>query len=264
MQKKNHQESTSQTSSNFSLNGSAPEKDHQLKETYLLNERRSRVSEFMFSIRALMELIRGYRAFSFIGPCVSVFGSARFSEEHPYYQNALHMGQELPKMGFTVMTGGGPGIMEAANRGAKQIGGRSVGCNINLPMEQSFNRYLDKVVTFRYFFIRKVMLFKYSYAFVIFPGGMGTMDEFFEAVTLLQTEKVQKIPVILMGVAYWKPLINMLEHMRDEGTIDPHDLDLVKVTDDPEEAKEYIRIHAVEKYNLKKYKRKKPLWFLGE
>src|SRR5262249_9523341 len=159
-------------------------------------------------------------ALHFVGPCVTVFGSARFKEDHPYYELARTVGQRLAKLGFTVMTGAGPGIMEAANRGAKDVGGYSVGCNIVLPHEQKINAYLDRVVTFRHFYVRKVMLVKYSYAFAVLPGGLGTLDELFEAATLIQTGKIQNFPVVLFRKDYWQPLVDLLREMVDVGTID--------------------------------------------
>jgi hypothetical protein len=151
--------------------------------------------EFVRAVKIFCEFMRGFRALHFVGPCVTVFGSARFTERHPYYKVARECGIELAKAGFTVMTGGGPGIMEAANRGAKEIGGRSIGCNIELPQEQKPNVYLDHWVTFRHFFVRKVMLVKYSYAFIALPGGFGTLDEIFETATLIQTAKISRFPL---------------------------------------------------------------------
>jgi len=171
-------------------------------ERYFLEGPHSRRSELLFSIRVFREFIRGFRALHFVGPCVTVFGSARFTEDHPYYAIARSVGRELAKTGFTVMTGGGPGIMEAANRGAREEHGLSVGCNIRLPKEQKPNRYLNTWVTFDHFFVRKVLLFKYSYAFVILPGGFGTADEMFEALTLIQTAKISHFPVIILGKEY--------------------------------------------------------------
>ena len=159
----------------------------------------SRWKELRFTFRILWEFIQGFRALHFVGPCVTIFGSARFKEGHTYYQLAREMGAAVSFLGFTVMTGGGPGIMEAANRGAQEAGGRSVGCNIRLPLEQEPNPYLDRFVTIDHFFVRKVMLFKYSYAFIMLPGGFGTMDEFFEALTLIQTGKIQNFPLVVMG-----------------------------------------------------------------
>jgi uncharacterized protein (TIGR00730 family) len=218
--------------------------------------------EFWTLLRIMREFIRGFRVLHFVGPCVTVFGSARFKEDHRFYEMARQVGRQLTDIGFTVMTGGGPGIMEAANRGAKEAGGISVGCNIVLPREQSANPYLDHVVTFRYFFIRKVMLLKYSYAFVVMPGGVGTMDEMFEALTLIQTRKILEFPVVLMGVEYWQPLIEMLKRMVDAATISPEDLNLVKLTDSIDEAMAHIQKHAIEKFGLRRAPKRSRL--LGE
>ncbi len=200
------------------------------------------------------ENIRAFRVLHFVGPCVTVFGSARFKEDHPYYALARTVGQRLAKLGFTVMTGGGPGIMEAANRGAKEAGGFSVGCNILLPHEQKINAYLDRQVTFRHFYVRKVMLVKYSYAFVVMPGGLGTMDEFFEAAVLVQTGKIQGFPLILFVKEYWRPLMAFLDEMVEVGTISREDLDLLLVTDSVEEAMDHIQKHAVERFGLVRHK----------
>ena len=203
---------------------------------------RSRLEELRRVGRIAAEFIRGFRVLHFVGPCVTVFGSARFPAGHPHYELARALGGVLARSGHTVMTGGGPGIMEAANRGAKEAGGRSVGCNIQLPHEQQHNDYLDTWVTFRYFFVRKVMLVKYSTAFVVLPGGFGTLDELFEALTLVQTNKIESLPVILMGTEYWAPLLRFLrESLVQAGTVDPADLDLLTVTDSPEEAVEVVR-----------------------
>src|SRR5208337_1004880 len=153
--------------------------------------------ELLRAVRIFWELMRGFRALHFVGPCVTVFGSARFKEDHPNYRLAHDVGGRLARAGFTVMTGGGPGIMEAANRGAREAGGRSVGCNIELPVEQQPNPYLDRWITFRHFCVRKLMLVKYSYAFIALPGGFGTLDEIFEVATLIQTRKIRDFPLVL-------------------------------------------------------------------
>jgi len=202
-----------------------------------------------------------------VGPCVTVFGSARFKEDHRYYQLARDVSGRIGKLGFTIMTGGGPGIMEAANRGAKEQGARSIGCNIMLPMEQHPNPYVDKFIEFRYFFIRKVMLVKYSYAFVVLPGGYGTMDELFEAVTLVQTDKIQDFPIILMGVDYWAPLIEFIrDKMVKEKTVSPGDLNLLTLTDSPEEACDLIADAAQRHFGFqwKTELALKRRWYLGE
>ena len=174
---------------------------------------RSRFREFIILIRVMRDFLRGFRVLHFVGPSVTVFGSARTKIDSPYYELARRMGAALAQLGFTVMTGGGPGIMEAANRGAKDVGGRSVGCNIELPREQHPNRCLDRFVTLRYFFVRKTLLVKYSYAFVILPGGGGTLDEMFEAITLIQTRKIRSFPVVIMGTEYWRELLPFIDKM---------------------------------------------------
>ena len=194
------------------------------------------------AIRIFRECMKGFRALHFVGPCVTVFGSARFKEQHPYYELARATGDAIAREGFTVMTGGGPGVMEAANRGAKDAGGRSIGCNIQLPHEQDANPYLDRMVEFRYFFVRKLMLVKYSCAFVALPGGYGTMDEIFETATLIQTGKINDFPIVLMGLDYWGPLIEFVrDTMVPAGTIDAEDASRVILTDDPAEAARIIR-----------------------
>lgn len=243
--------------------GLSPVKDP-TPEQIELEGPQSRRWELGFVFRVGFEFLRGFRKLHFVGPCVTVFGSARLSEGHEYYEMARRVGRELTGLGFTVMTGGGPGIMEAANRGAKEAGGTSVGCNIQLPEEQGHNQYLDHWVTFEYFFVRKVLLFKYSYAFVAMPGGVGTMDELFEAITLVQTEKIRDFPVVLMGTDYWRPLVEFLGTMAEEGTISPSDLDLILVTDDVEEAMNHIRVHAIEQFELSREHRPEPHRWLGE
>lgn len=198
---------------------------------------RSRLAELARLGRIFAEFLRGFRTLHFIGPCVTVFGSARVGEDDRHYLLAREMGARVAGLGYTVMTGGGPGIMEAANRGAQEAGGRSIGCNIELPHEQEPNPYVDRFITFRYFFVRKVMLVKYSVAFVVLPGGFGTLDELFESLTLVQTGKIAAFPVVLMGTAYWRPLLDFLrDTLAARGMVAPGDLDLLTVTDSPDEA----------------------------
>ncbi len=193
--------------------------------------------ELIRAIRIFFEFMRGFRALHVVGPCVTVFGSARFKADHPYYEMGRELGARLARVGFTVMTGGGPGLMEAANRGAREAGGRSIGCNIELPAEQRPNPYLDRWITFRHFYVRKVMLVKYSYAFVALPGGFGTLDEMFEVATLVQTGKVKEFPIVLLGRDYWRPLTDFVRNrLLVEGTIDPGDAQILFTTDSLEEA----------------------------
>jgi uncharacterized protein (TIGR00730 family) len=197
----------------------------------------ARLAELVRAIGIFFECLRGFRKLHFVGPCVTVFGSARFGESHPYYELARSAGRSLARAGFAVMTGGGPGIMEAANRGAREGGGYTIGCNIVLPMEQKPNPYLDLMLEFDHFFVRKVMLVKYSQAFVALPGGLGTIDEVFETLTLIQTNKMTDFPVVLMGSDYWQPLLEWLrQKMVAERTIGVEDLALLRVTDSVEEA----------------------------
>ncbi|MEX2160021.1 MAG: TIGR00730 family Rossman fold protein [Dehalococcoidia bacterium] len=224
-----------------------------------------RSSELWRTIRIGMEFIKGFRKLHFVGPCVTVFGSARFPEGHPYYAVARDVGRRLAEAGFTVMTGGGPGLMEAANRGAKEAGGYSVGCNIKLPAEQEANRYLDTLVDFEHFYVRKVMLVKYSYAFVVLPGGFGTMDEVFETATLIQTAKIQDFPIVLMCSDFWQPLFDfMLERLVREGTVDERDLQLLHLTDSADEAVAEIRDVAVKQFGLTYGPQPKRRWILRE
>jgi uncharacterized protein (TIGR00730 family) len=216
----------------------------------------------LFSIMA--DFLRGFRTFHFAGPCVTVFGSARVKEGHPYYDLTRQVGAAIAELGFTVMTGGGPGLMEAANRGAREAEGRSVGINIILPFEQKPNAYLDKYVDMKYFFTRKTLLIKYSYAFVVMPGGLGTMDELFEALTLIQTGKIKEFPVILMGTAYWQPVVQTLYQMRDEGMINHADLDLLLITDSVPDAMQCLRDKAIKQFNLRRVKVPKPMPLIGE
>jgi len=188
------------------------------------------------------EFLKGFHALRDIGPCVTVFGSARFKPDHEYYKLARDVGARLAQEGFAVMTGGGPGIMEAANRGAKEAGGASIGCNIRLPFEQEPNPYVDRFVEFEHFFVRKAMLIKYSRAFVVCPGGFGTLDEAFETLTLIQTGKLHAFPMVAMGKQYWERLKSFTdESLVGAGTISPEDLDLITTTDSMDEALELIR-----------------------
>ena len=173
------------------------------------------------------------------------------------------MGAALARLGFTVMTGAGPGIMEAANRGARDASGISVGCNIQLPFEQACNPYLDRSVTLRYFFVRKTLLIKYSYAFVAFPGGAGTVDELFEALTLVQTRKIERFPIVVMGTDYWREMIGFIEKMARVGTISPDDVRLIYATDSVDEAIAHIRQHAITPFGLRLVRRHSLPW-LGE
>jgi uncharacterized protein (TIGR00730 family) len=196
--------------------------------------------------RVRAEMLRGFRALADVAPAVTVFGSARFAEGTPYYDMARRLGAALARAGYAVMTGGGPGVMEAANRGAREAGGRSYGCNIQLPQEQEPNPYLDAVITFEYFFVRKVMLMKYSSGYVVLPGGFGTLDELFETATLVQTGKMPRLPLVAMGTSYWQPLLEFArDSMLREGTISPGELDFV-LTDDVERAVRYIQESAAE------------------
>jgi hypothetical protein len=215
--------------------------------------------------RQLLQGPHARRALHFIGSCVTVFGSARFDATHPYYALGQEVGAKLAQLGVTVMTGGGPGPMEAANRGARRAGGRSVGCNIKLPREQKPNPYLDRMVEFRYFFVRKLMLLKYSYAFVALPGGFGTLDEIFETLVLIQTGNVRRFPVVLVGAAFWTPLVELLrDRLVPAGTIDSVDVDRLTVLDSPAEAVEFIRETAIRDFGFTYGPRAKPRWYLGE
>ncbi len=199
----------------------------------------------------------------FIGPCVTVFGSARFDPENPYYKKAEEIGAEMAKLGFTVMTGGGPGIMEAANKGAYEAGGYSVGCNIILPFEQKPNPYLHRWIDIPYFFVRKFLLLKYSYAFIVMPGGIGTLDELFESLTLIQTKMIQNFPVVIFGSEYHRELCHHIEVMAENESISQEDMKLLFVTDSVPDLVEHIRLYAIEKFKLVK-RPVSPSWWLGE
>ncbi len=228
----------------------APPSELNGDDRLFLSGPRSRWKEFVSVLEIMREFIRGFQTLHFVGPCITVFGSARFKEDHPYYALTEKVGAGLARLGFTVMTGGGPGVMEAASRGAKEAGGFTVGCNIVLPEEQKLNPYLDRSVAFEHFFVRKVMLVKYSYGFVVMPGGLGTMDELFEALTLIQTLKIKNFPVVLMSTDYYRPLIGFLAKMVAAGTISNTDLDLLLLTDSVEQAMDHIQKHAVLSFGL--------------
>jgi uncharacterized protein (TIGR00730 family) len=225
------------------------------KEHVYLDGPKSRGYELNFAWRVFKQFIKGFRTLHFVGPCITVFGSARFKEDNPYYSQAREFGKRIAELGFTTMTGGGPGIMEAANRGAFETGGMSVGCNIQLPFEQQPNPYMQRSVTFEHFFVRKVLLVKYSYAFIIMPGGFGTMDEFYEALTLVQTKTITQFPIVLFGKEYYKPLLDINEWMAKQGTISKEDMNLVLVTDSIDEAMDHIRTYISSNYKIKPRKR---------
>ncbi|MEO5918636.1 MAG: TIGR00730 family Rossman fold protein [Candidatus Limnocylindrales bacterium] len=194
------------------------------------------------ALRILAEFVEGFDALATLGPAITVFGSARVGHDSPIYATAREIGRLLAIEGYAVITGGGPGAMEAANRGCQEGGGMSVGCNIELPHEQSINAYVDLGVEFRYFFARKTMFVKYADGFVILPGGFGTMDELFEALTLIQTGKIRHFPIVLIGTEFYGGLLDWLRgRLVADGMIGPGDVDLIAVTDDPNEAVEIIR-----------------------
>ncbi len=231
------------------------------KEQIYLEGPKSRSYEFSFALKVFFQFIKGFRNLHFVGPCITVFGSARFKEDHIYYKKAQEIGKRISEIGFTTITGGGPGIMEAANRGAYENGGMSVGCNIKLPFEQKANKYVQKSITFEYFFVRKTLLIKYSYAFVCMPGGFGTMDELFEMLTLIQTKTLIQFPIILFGKEFYKDLEELMGNMVKEQTINPEDLQLVLITDSVDEAMEHIQTYITKNYKIKPRKR---LWWLLE
>jgi uncharacterized protein (TIGR00730 family) len=211
-------------------------------EQQFLAGKRDRGDDLESAVRIFLEFLRGFEFFAGLDrPCVTVFGSARFAPGHRYYEMARQLGNELAKSGFAVMTGGGPGIMEAANRGAREAGGVSLGCNIILPKEQHANPYLDRFIEMDHFFVRKVILVKYSRAFVVMPGGLGTLDEAFETLTLIQCKKLQHFPIVAMGSEFWDQMRTFVRGaLVTEKTISPEDLDLLQVTDSPETAVRYI------------------------
>lgn len=234
------------------------------EEKKFLEGPRARWKELKYVGGVFWQFVKGFRALHFVGPCVTVFGSARFKEDHPYYQLAMDVSEKIGKLGFAIMTGGGPGIMEAANRGARKAGALSVGCNIVLPHEQECNPYLDRHVNIDYFFVRKEILRKYSFAFVVLPGGFGTLDEFFETLTLIQTKKIHRFPIIIMGKDFHQGIIAHLERMRTERTISEEDMDLLLITDSAEEATIHIRKYAEGMPSLKLAAPRKTMRILGE
>ncbi len=238
------------------------ENRRKLSNLEMLEGPHNRFTELVFGFRVLLEFLKGFRKLHFVGPCLSIFGSARYKPGDEYYEKARQMGSRVSELGFTVLTGGGPGIMQAANQGAKEANGKSVGVNIELPFEQHANPFLDVTVDIRYFFVRKVLLFKYSFGFIVFPGGFGTLDEMFEALTLIQTQKMPWFPVVLIGKDYWKGLLEQVKDMELGKTISPEDLNLFLLTDDMDEALAYVK----EKVSLmpKKKQKFRRLWLLGE
>lgn len=219
-----------------------------------------RWENFKYAVNVFFEFIKGFRALHFVGPCVTVFGSARFKEDHPFYKQARELSGEIAKLGFTIMTGGGPGIMEAANRGAMDVGGKSVGCNIILPREQQPNPYVDKWVDIKYFFVRKMLLMKYSYAFIVMPGGFGTLDEFFEAITLIETRKIEMFPIIIFDREFYQNIIEHNQKMLEAGTISLNDQKLYIVTDSIPDAIKYIKEKSIMAFGLKYMKPKTAYW----
>ncbi|MEP7267977.1 MAG: TIGR00730 family Rossman fold protein [Saprospiraceae bacterium] len=220
-----------------------------------------RTFEFIFAFKVWKEFLKGFRALHFIGPAITVFGGARFKPDHKYYKLAEEIGKRIAESGLATVTGGGPGIMEAANKGAFENGGQSIGINVKLPFEQYPNPYLHKTTTIEYFFVRKTLLLKYSYAYIVLPGGFGTMDELFETLTLMQTNIVEDFPVVLIGTEYWNKLWHFINLMSDEGTISAEDIHLVKITDSVDEAMEHISKYIGSHYKIEKYK---PRWWMFE
>ena len=231
------------------------------KESVYLDGPKPRMNEFFFAWSIFLQFIKGFRTLHFVGPCITVFGSARFKEGDRYYDKAREFGKRIAELGFSTMTGGGQGVMEAANRGAFENGGVSVGCNIKLPFEQEPNPYMNKSLTFDYFFIRKVLLVKYSYAFIIMPGGFGTMDELFETLTLAQTRVITNFPIVLFGKEYFAPLMHSIDSMITIGTISANDKKLILLTDDINEAMQYIQAYIAKNFTVKP---RKKLWWLFE
>jgi hypothetical protein len=203
---------------------------------------RAREADLESAVRIFLEFLRAFESFEFAQPCVTVFGSARFQEGHRYYDLAREVGAELAKAGYAVMTGGGSGIMEAANRGAREAGGLSIGCNITLPREQKPNKYLDRFIQLDHFFVRKVMLVKYSSAFVVMPGGFGTLDEAFEIATLMQTNKLEHFPLVAVGSDFWAELIDFArDTLVREGTLSPEEARFIHIVDTASDVVRLVR-----------------------
>lgn len=234
------------------------------KEIKFLRGPQSMWADLKYAINVFVEFIKAFNHLHSMGPCVTIFGSARFKEDHIYYKQTRELASEIAKLGFTILTGGGPGIMEAANRGAKDVGGKSVGCNIVLEMEQHPNAYLDKWVNIKYFFIRKTLLIKYSYAFIVMPGGFGTLDEFYEALTLVQTKKISSFPIIIFDRDFYIGITEHNEKMLSAGTISADDLKLFLITDSIPEAVNYIKEKSITGFHLTYADNTKPFWsFFG-
>ncbi|MEO6549822.1 MAG: TIGR00730 family Rossman fold protein [Ferruginibacter sp.] len=233
-------------------------------EIKFLEGPQARSKDFSFAMKVFLEFIKGFRALHFVGPCVTIFGSARFKDGHPFYEKTEALAGKIAQLGFTIMTGGGPGIMEAANKGAREVGGRSVGCNIVLPHEQHQNPYLDKWVNIKFFFVRKTLLIKYSYAFVVMPGGFGTLDEYFEALTLIQTKMILQFPIIIFDTEFHRDLVTHIDNMKAAGTISPEDPNLFLFTNSIDEAVAYIQKNSILKFKLQPAKPRKPRRWLWE
>ena len=241
-----------------------PKSDRAHIDLSFLSGPRSRWKEFKTLLKIAQQFFYGFRKLHFVGPCVTFFGSARYGEDHPYYKTTRSIARRVGRVGFTVMTGGGPGLMEAANRGAKDVGATSVGCNIVLPHEQSANPYLDVDLTFDHFFVRKVLLLKYSICFVVMPGGAGTVDELFETITLIQTGKVKNFPILLYGREYWKPMLEQIDRMIAEGTIGHKELEFVFVADSVEEATTLLQDRLVVMWQEARSRKDTPKWWFLE
>jgi len=251
--------STNNTMQNKSKSNATP--FYLSEERAFLDGPRNRFRELWFTFKVQYNFIRAFRKLHFVGPCVTVFGSARFTRDNPYYKKAEEVGKVLTQMGFAVMTGGGPGIMEAANKGAYLNNGFSVGCNIKLPHEQQPNPFLHKYVEIPYFFVRKFLLLKYSYAFIVMPGGIGTLDELFESLTLIQTKMIHHFPVVLFGREYHRELYEHIQVMAKNESIDQADMDLLFLTDSVTEMAAHLKEYAVKGFGLIERPMKTKWWF---